>query len=115
MKECLGGGLACAQQSSCQASSTLIISSLTGLPLSIHPPPSTTSGRAGYGFVLYDLTSGRLALRGCMSLPYGYTGAGAEYMGLLAGMTAALRAGVRCLAVQVSCEWVGGWGVGGYQ
>jgi hypothetical protein len=51
--------------------------------------------------VLFDLTTSRLALRGCMSLPYGYNVSSAEYEGLLAGLQAAYDAGVRSLSIQV--------------
>jgi hypothetical protein len=54
---------------------------------------------------MYDLSSGRLAGRGCMSLPYGRTSGQAEFEGLLAGLAAAHEAGVRNLAVQVTPEW----------
>ncbi|KAF8066161.1 hypothetical protein HT031_002483 [Scenedesmus sp. PABB004] len=57
-------------------------------------------GRGGYGWVLFDLTTGRLVGRGCMSLPYGQTAGRAEFEGLLAGLEAAQAAGVRHLAVQ---------------
>eukprot|EP00879_Flechtneria_rotunda_P010815 GHRR01011302.1.p1 GENE.GHRR01011302.1~~GHRR01011302.1.p1 ORF type:complete len:615 (+),score=222.39 GHRR01011302.1:450-2294(+) len=57
-------------------------------------------GRGGYGYVVFDLTSGQLLARGCMSLPYGQSASRAEFEGLLAGLKAALAAGVRHLAVQ---------------
>ncbi|WIA29900.1 hypothetical protein OEZ86_012369 [Tetradesmus obliquus] len=57
-------------------------------------------GRAGYGWVLFDLASGRLAGRGCMSLRYRQTSGQAEFEGLLAGLAAARDARVACLAVQ---------------
>lgn len=67
----------------------------------VTPACHTPAGRAGYGFVLYDLTTHRLSLRGCMSLPYGYAVGSAEFEGLLAGLQAAYDAGVRHLAIQV--------------
>jgi hypothetical protein len=77
--------------------------------------------------VLFDLTSGRLAGRGCMSLRYRQSAGQAEFEGLLAGLAAARDAGVASLAVQVgkrgvagprqqaadsTCEWVAEQGNG---
>lgn len=78
------------------------------------PPPlppvphhlNATAGRAGYGWVLFDLASGRLAGRGCMSLRYRQTSGQAEFEGLLAGLAAARDARVACLAVQVGARRV---------
>lgn len=67
-------------------------------PVRAFPLPA---GRAGYGWVLFDLASGRLAARGCMSLRYRQTASQAEFEGLLAGLRAALDARVASLAVQV--------------
>jgi hypothetical protein len=62
------------------------------------------AGRAGYGWVLFDLTSGRLAARGCMSLRYRQSAGQAEFEGLLAGLAAAKEARVTSLAVQVGAD-----------
>jgi ribonuclease HI len=68
----------------------------------------TAAGRAGYGYVLFDLTSGKMVARGCMSLPYGSSAGRAEFEGLNAGLQAALDAGIGSLAVQVhAMEWSG--------
>eukprot|EP00775_Hariotina_reticulata_P004362 gene4362-4615_t len=57
-------------------------------------------GRAGYGYVLFDLTSGKMVGRGCMTLPYGCSAGRAECEGLIAGLQAAQDAGISSLAVQ---------------
>jgi hypothetical protein len=83
------------------AASTACISSCCDNQHSRSPLPLCGAGRAGYGWVLFDLASGRLAARGCMSLRYRHTAGQAEFEGLLAGLRAALEARVASLAVQV--------------
>jgi hypothetical protein len=65
-------------------------------------------GRAGWGYVLYDTMRGAAVARGCLSMPYGATAAEAEFQGALEGIQAALKRGIRSLAIQVG--W--GWGCG---
>jgi hypothetical protein len=57
------------------------------------------AGRAGYFWVLFDLTSERLAGRGCMSLCYRQSAGQAEFEGLLAGLWSGKEAACTCISV----------------
>lgn len=96
----------CAMPRACTCSSTGSTAQPSPAPHS-SAPTSWPAGRGSYGFVLFDLASGVLLQRGCMSLPYGVNAGQAELEGLVAGLEAAVQAGVRHLAVQVRQDELG--------